>query len=556
MRTALISLCGLLPFVSLAQRDKDTITNREVKITYDYQPKFMNVQKIESVPVIDKPYVKPALFTYQIKAHQVNTEKVIKPMPVADLNSETENTYPNSFVKLGYGNLKTPLAEIYLNNKQNTRYSYGAHYRFLQTNSDLNNSFADFSRHNFKAYASNYTENGELGVELNYKQENYFYYGYNTVDSPLLEASRDKLARNMSTFDARAYYNSTATGKKKLKHRSQFNFYRFGIDDADESQYAFSSLLYAGVPNFDNLSNCKVSAVLGVDYNIFNNDTLAALKRFFIQFDPRFDFTYDGLQISAGFNTSVFFKDKAESEVFLNPVIKVNYPLLPNVANLYAGIDGRYHKQSLRSIINANPYTSQYDLTNMYENVRSYLGLNAKMGSSADAVFEITYANVTNMPLFVSNDTSIDRLNSFSIFYKQVDMLKFMAAFNYSFSEHVRIGLLGNFYNYEVNEEPYPWQLPNIDGKVNMRFNIANKLYPHFDLVAMGVQKQRSGTGKNYSTNSIDAFYDISAGVDYRFKSKLSAFVQANNLMGTRYQRWYNYPVYGFNILGGITMIF
>ena len=93
---------------------------------------------------------------------------------------------------------------------------------------------------------------------------------------------------------------------------------------------------------------------------------------------------------------------------------------------------------------------------------------------------------------------------------------------------------------------------------MNMRFNIKNKLYPHIDIMAFGAQKQKTMdiNTKINTSNSIDAFYDISVGLDYRFKNKLSAFVQANNLLNNRYQRWYNYPVYGFNIIGGITMIF
>jgi hypothetical protein len=557
LKNALILLLASIPFVSSAQRDKDSTTNRQVVIEAIYKPKFMDVQKIESVPVIDKPQIKASVFTYQIKAHQVNTEKIVNPMPVADLIVNNESVYPNSFIKLGYGNIRTPLAEIFLNNKQNKKYSYGAHYRFLQTNSNLNNSFADFSNHNFKGYASTYTENSELGIDVNYRQNKFYYYGYDT-SSKKLEVSTKNLSRTINTFDARAYFNSTASSKKKLKHRSQFNYYNFGIDKALENQYAFNTKLYGNIPNFNELKNCQLSAVLGVDYNTFKWDSLSSIKRLFIQIDPRFEFEYEGLQITAGFNTSIFINGKDSAVPYFNPVIKVNYPLIEGVANLYAGIDGRYQKQSLRNIINTNPFTSQYELSNMYENLKSYLGINAKMGASADAMFEIAYSDVSKMPLFVTRKDSNFAVNSFSILYTQVSLLKFTAAFNYSLSEKVRIGVLGNFYNYEITEQAYPWQLPNLDAKMNMRFNIKNKLYPHIDIMAFGAQKQKTMdiNTKINTSNSIEAFYDISMGIDYRFKNKLSAFVQANNLLNNRYQRWYNYPVYGFNIIGGITMIF
>jgi hypothetical protein len=99
--------------------------------------------------------------------------------------------------------------------------------------------------------------------------------------------------------------------------------------------------------------------------------------------------------------------------------------------------------------------------------------------------------------------------------------------------------------------------LPDVDAKVNLRMNIKNKIYPHLDFVAMGAQQQRTGLSEaNKSVNKIDAFYDVSAGIDFKFKKKISLFVQANNIMSTRYQRWYNYQVLGFNLIGGLTMLF
>ena len=44
--------------------------------------------------------------------------------------------------------------------------------------------------------------------------------------------------------------------------------------------------------------------------------------------------------------------NKINCKVYPNPFVKVNYPIVPGIANLYGGIDGRYNKQSLRNIIN------------------------------------------------------------------------------------------------------------------------------------------------------------------------------------------------------------
>jgi hypothetical protein len=552
MKQALLIIICLFSMVYslIAQNRGDTNTNRQIIVGQKYVPVLIDAYKIESVPVLSKPEIKAPVFSYQIKSKQVETAKIVNPIPAADLFKKEETNYPSSYVKLGYGNYKTPLAEIYLNNKKDDKYSYGAHYRLLQTNSNLNSNFADFTDQAVKGYIRTYNKIGEFGLEVNYRQQNYNFYGFN---SDSFDLDKKDLSRLMKAFDAKAYFNSTPDKSGKVKHRSSFNFYNFQIGEALENQYALKSKIYGNVSDFNDLENGVLSADVGIDYNTFKEDSFK-LNRLFIQFDPRFDFIYDGLKISAGFNSTILFNGNDTALPFINPVIKATYPLIENAANIYAGIDGRYHKQSLRNIIQANPFVSSYDLTNTFDNVKLYAGFNAKVGSSADAVLEISYADISNMPLFISKG---DSLNSFGILYRQVNMLKFSGTFNYSFSENARIGVSGNFYDYNVTGEQEAWQLPNIEGKISAKFKIKNKFYPYFDFIAMGLQKQRTGfVEATKQINNINAFYDISTGFDFRFKKKLSVFIHANNLMASRYQRWYNYPVLGMNILGGITLLF
>ena len=50
--------------------------------------------------------------------------------------------------------------------------------------------------------------------------------------------------------------------------------------------------------------------------------------------------------------------------------------------------------------------------------------------------------------------------------------------------------------------------------------------------------------------------FDWSAGLEYRFFKRWSAFVNLNNLIAYRYYRWYDYPTYRFNVMAGITFSF
>ena len=49
---------------------------------------------------------------------------------------------------------------------------------------------------------------------------------------------------------------------------------------------------------------------------------------------------------------------------------------------------------------------------------------------------------------------------------------------------------------------------------------------------------------------------DANLGVEYRYNKRISAFVNVNNLAAQRYKRWYNYPVQGLQVMGGVTFRF
>jgi outer membrane receptor protein involved in Fe transport len=54
----------------------------------------------------------------------------------------------------------------------------------------------------------------------------------------------------------------------------------------------------------------------------------------------------------------------------------------------------------------------------------------------------------------------------------------------------------------------------------------------------------------------MDAYADLNLGVEYRYSKNVSAFINFNNILNNKYERWYRYPVYGFNMLGGLTLTF
>ena len=60
----------------------------------------------------------------------------------------------------------------------------------------------------------------------------------------------------------------------------------------------------------------------------------------------------------------------------------------------------------------------------------------------------------------------------------------------------------------------------------------------------------------NLNEVKLNPFVDLNLGIDYRYNKNVSVFINCNNMAATRYMRFTNYDVYGFNGLGGVTLTF
>ena len=51
---------------------------------------------------------------------------------------------------------------------------------------------------------------------------------------------------------------------------------------------------------------------------------------------------------------------------------------------------------------------------------------------------------------------------------------------------------------------------------------------------------------------TLKGFFDLNFSMDYTFLKRWTVFVNFNNVTGKHYERWTNYPVQGFQVLGGL----
>jgi hypothetical protein len=92
-----------------------------------------------------------------------------------------------------------------------------------------------------------------------------------------------------------------------------------------------------------------------------------------------------------------------------------------------------------------------------------------------------------------------------------------------------------------------------LDIRAALRLQVMKDLWIKSDFFAWGGSKYRTKSG---GTGHLDGAIDLNAGVEFRITKNINLWAQFNNIMNKSYQRWNQYPSYGFNFLGGIIFAF
>ena len=112
-----------------------------------------------------------------------------------------------------------------------------------------------------------------------------------------------------------------------------------------------------------------------------------------------------------------------------------------------------------------------------------------------------------------------------------------------------------NIYDTKLDNEK-AWHLPATEISAQAIYTSADgKLKGNAQLFLQdGVPTTTSPIpGRN---DDLNALFDLNVGGEYWFSKNFGAFLQLNNLLDNTRQRWYFYPTYGINVLGGISVRF
>lgn len=529
----------LVCFITLTNAQDTTISIPDVvNVNSPFIPTLAPAEKVNTPAVAEAPANPLPTLSYTIIPVQFKTVSRLDIPKSIEMEKNRLTALKGNHIKLGFGNYTSPLAELYLHSKRNEYGAYGFSFRHLSANGPDDAKFAD---NNADLYGKRFFKAGTLLAGVEFAHNSLRYYGRN--DS-LPKPTDDSLHQAFTTIGVEGGWESKISGKNKMQSITRLYFYNLSDKwGAKENDLLVST---------DFITNIKKAQLkLAFAYNFSGyTDSMGTLNRNFVHINPRYHFTESGFKLALGFNSSIY-KDTAKVKFYFFPVAEVEYPIEKDYFIAQAGISGNLQKNNYRGFITENPFMgNRNQMDNTVNRLELYGGIKGRASANFGFNARVFYNKFNNMVVFIADSTVLRR---FKPLYLDARVIRFNAEVSYQYSEKVRVSLAGNFYNYKIEDNAQKaWQLPTAEVKLNVSYNIGNKLYLSADVFLMNQRPATAEYSAQTPTN-LKAFTDFNFIAEYRYRKTLSVFARVNNISAVRYQRWYNYPVMGINAMAGVT---
>ncbi|MBI9038422.1 MAG: hypothetical protein JEY97_09845 [Bacteroidales bacterium] len=529
--------------------------SEEITIIAPYQPSISDAIKIHLKPKIEADEHKLPSLNYLIVPVKLSPNFQLSPIEPIEIEEEAFKDLYKNFVRLGLGNYATPYFEFFANKLQSKKQSFGIHLKHISSTGSMKDyAFPGYSKNHIDVFAKKFTGSQTLSANAFYNRDVFHYYGFKPDDYPDTSISKNDNKQIFSTIGFTGRIQSNNIRKGNLNHNLGLKYYYF-FDNykSQEHNVFFDAKFDKNLKMFDFTDNQTLGFITEVDF-YSNNDPLKTTTNAILRLKPFLETRFEQYNFYVGVDMSLMLDTVTKFHFFPNLKAEVN--VVPDVLSAYAGLRGEFYKNSFKSLCENNPFIVPiFPLDYSTQKIEFYGGLTISPAKGFDVNISAGASSNDNMPFFVSDSNSIIQ-NKFTLDFDDVKKIWFNAEFAYQSNENLKLMLNGKYRQYTMENELKPWYTPEfkLSFAANYiykeRFIFKSEIFANSEMYAKIFEKNKMIAKK------IDGMLDINLGLEYRHTKSLSGFINLNNIANSKYEKWYNYPVQGFNVLLGITYSF
>lgn len=537
--SGLVVSFALLQHAAFAQ--KDTLKQETIDIISKYQPRLRDAAKLNltaSLPAIDTS--RPRL-GYQVPA--LNLYFMYQPVPIRPLalGKDTSSLQmQNNYIKLGYGNYQTPLVQAGFGTGRNDKYNLGVFFNYTSSKGDIENQ--DYTAINVLGSGTYYSPLLEFNASLGYNRNQVHYYGY---DHTQYQFDKSDVKQAFNEVIAKFGAKNRPQNDWAFQFNPQAEFIIFG----DAYKRLENTFVLKAPIRKQLFEDIWIKAEGIADLSTFKEDNSEAINNNVAAIHPALEITKPGFMLHAGANPTW-----ANGKFYLLPDIVNESHLIRKKLILSSGWISYIEKNNFRNLANQNPFFNNYnvDILNTRREEK-YTGIKGTLGSHL--TYNTKFAAVTwfNLPLFVNDST--DGKTFYTRNEEELRAFQVHAEVGYIQEEKFQARVSVDWYNFtKQTTEVKPWHMLPFQANLFAQYSFGKNFHVNANLYTLNGSYYRLDNTNDFGkTKSVQ---DLNAGATYNIGKNFNIWATANNIFSSKYQRWYGYPSYGFNVVGGITIKF
>ncbi|MDB5273502.1 MAG: putative integral outer membrane protein [Chitinophagaceae bacterium] len=506
-------------------------------------------REFEKIPD-PQPQVAPTNSKYQTQEIGIVLPQFDTKVKVPTTKTDEPVEIHNNYIKAGFGNYVTPYLEGFVHTGKQKNYSLGARFKHL---SSANGPYKGVknSVNEIDLQGKYWFDKQWVKASFGAGRERYTWYGVSNHDN-ISGSDWSNDSRKILFTKVNADVSTGSMGDGKLGYNAGVKFgYQSGNHNNKE----------ANIDGSLNLSYQKEKdVVLGADLFVNSSnysDSVSSLSRLMVGLTPKYTMTKDQLVATFGLNYTYSSDTLTGSKgSHLYPIVDLTYTIVPNKWVAEGGFKGGMEKNTWSSFTAQNPYlANRNNLANTNNKINLYARIKGNLGNNINIKVGGAYLLYRNLS-YMTNSASDS--SKFALLYSNDNTSVFNLNGEISYDAHpFRTGLKMDYYGYSTSNDTLikkPWHRPSFVGTFFATYTIYKKIVLKTDIYYI------SGlTGYNLQTlkeTKLNDIIDVNLKAEYRFSDEFSAFIEANNLLSQKYQRYMNYQSRGINLLFGVTYRF
>jgi hypothetical protein len=463
------------------------------------------------------------------------------------LQHDTAGVWDNSnYIKAGFGSLKTPYLQAGFSFGDGS--TAGAEVFAKYTSSKGKKEYQENANAQAKVSAFYKTAGGlEWSGGLGFKADRFYKYGY---VPETLSFAKDSIRQQFSTFSGRLMLRNLRETNFALSYAPELK-----IDVFSDHLKNSESNTVLTLPLEKNInSDFAVNLGLAFDMTRLSRDKQKAINNTIFYVAPGITYKSEKFVAQVGIRPSW---DNSEFKMF--PNILAEYAIADKQFVVHGGWTGYMRKTSYQYLASQNPWIwTPGELKNTW--IEEVFG-----GIKGTLVDHFTYNarvgvnKLNNQPLFINDTTSAGIFSdgkSFMVLNQdKMNVIVMGGELGYTVEEKfsATAGITLNQFTRLKGSNQKAWGLLPMEMNASIRAQIIKDLWLKIDMFGWdGAHFIRPEGG----STKLKGAFDLNAGLEFKVWNNISLWTQFNNITNQEYQRWNQYPVYGFNFVGGIVYSF